>query len=97
MHVELRMALQLFKPHCGFFKKPHFFCVWTQGPERDISAMPSQRKRIMEASTAADMAVISKKTKLDSWVVSQHLANTQISYAHAHTLAIALSDTLSLC
>ena len=56
----------------------------------------SKRKHIIEASSA-DMAVISKTPKLDSWVVYLHLAHTQLTYAYAHTTAIALSDTLSLC
>ena len=48
---------------------------------------------------AAEMAVISEKPNwwLGSWVVSLHLAHTQISYANTHTPAIALSNTLSLC
>ena len=56
----------------------------------------SKRKHIIEASTA-DIAVISEKLKLDSLVVYLHLAHTQLTYAYAHTTAIALSDTLSLC
>ena len=55
------------------------------------------RERFPKSFHDDESKVFSKKKKLDSLVVSLHLANTQISYAHAHTPAIALSDTLSLC